>query len=108
MLYLGSFAALRDPSSRSPDQLFVDPGRDWFNLRRLNQSNQASYLNLVAMLLQAMSYTGLNRFQCPSEITSTASPTTLMAVSSSIAYAGTDSLAAHFSAFASVLCGSIS
>lgn len=45
----------------------------------------------------------VNSFQCPSETTSTAPSTTLMAVSSSIAYAGTGMSAAHFSALAMVL-----
>src|SRR5262249_28071747 len=48
---------------------------------------------------------GVNSFQCPSETTSTVPSTTLMAVSSSIAYAGPCRSAAHFSALAMVLCG---
>src|SRR4051812_16844292 len=43
---------------------------------------------------------GVNSFQCPSETTSTVPSTTLMAVSSSIAYAGPDKPAAHRSAAA--------
>jgi hypothetical protein len=43
---------------------------------------------------------GLNSFQCPSETTSTVPSITLTAVSSSIAYVGTGSRPAHFSAFA--------
>src|SRR6266545_3662816 len=43
---------------------------------------------------------GLNSFQCPSETTSTVPSTTLMAVSSSIAYAGPEMPAAHCSASA--------
>ncbi len=42
----------------------------------------------------------LNSFQWPRETTSTVPSVTLMAVSSSIAYVGTGSLAAYFSAFA--------
>src|SRR6185437_1547316 len=45
---------------------------------------------------------GVNSLQCPSETTSTAPPTTLMAVSSSIAYAGFDKPAAQRSAAAMV------
>ena len=43
---------------------------------------------------------GLNSFQCPSETTSTVPSTTFTAVSSSMAYVGTGSRPAHFSAFA--------
>jgi hypothetical protein len=42
----------------------------------------------------------MNSFQCPSETTSTVPSTTLMAVSSSIAYAGPEIPAAHCSALA--------
>lgn len=48
-----------------------------------------------------------NLRQFPSETTSTAPSTTLIAVSSSIAYEGQSSVAAHFSAFAIVLLGSV-
>ena len=47
----------------------------------------------------------LNSFQFPSETTSTVPSTTLMAVSSSIAYAGPDKPAAHSSAAAIVFVG---
>ena len=43
---------------------------------------------------------GLNSFQCPSETISTVPSITLTTVSSSIAYVGTGSRPAHFSAFA--------
>jgi hypothetical protein len=46
-----------------------------------------------------------NSFQCPSETTSTVPPVTLMAVWSSIAYAGPAISAAHLSAPAMVLSG---
>src|SRR5437588_7972919 len=46
--------------------------------------------------------TAVSSFQCPSETTSTVPSTTLMAVSSSIAYAGPDKPAAHRSAAAIV------
>lgn len=55
-----------------------------------------------------MPYAGVNSFQYPSEITSTVSSTTLIAVSSSIAYAGPPIWVAHFSALAIVLWGNIS
>jgi hypothetical protein len=48
---------------------------------------------------------GVNNFQCPSEMTSTVPSTILMAVSSSIAYAGPDKPAAHRSASAMVFSG---
>ena len=49
-----------------------------------------------------------NSFQCPSETTSTVPSTTCMAVSSSIAYAGTDMPAAHLSASAMEFSGKAS
>src|SRR5512138_4163 len=48
---------------------------------------------------------GVNSFQCPSEMTSTVPLTTLMAVWSSIAYAGPPILAAHLSALGRVFSG---
>ena len=48
--------------------------------------------------LYASRVQGVNSFQCPSEMTSTVPPVTLMAVWSSIAYPGTGTLPAHFSA----------
>ena len=48
---------------------------------------------------------GVNKFQCSSETTSTAPSVTLMAVSSSIPYAGAVRPAAHFSASANVFSG---
>src|SRR3954462_8412771 len=48
---------------------------------------------------------GLHSFQCPSETTSTVPSTTVMAVSSSIAYAGPEMPAAHCSASAIELPG---
>src|SRR5262249_53513441 len=56
-------------------------------------------------LMGAPAYFWVKSFQCPSEMTSTAPSTTLKAVSSSIAYAGHPSPAAHFSAAAMVFSG---
>src|ERR1039458_8620911 len=49
---------------------------------------------------QSLAAVGVNNFQCPSETTSTVPPDTLIAVSSSIAYVETGTLAAHLSMFA--------
>src|SRR6478672_11225657 len=54
------------------------------------------------LLLAEVAYSWVNNFQCPSETTSTAPSTTCMAVWSSIAYAGPEMSAAHFSAVAMV------
>jgi hypothetical protein len=81
--------------------------KEWANPRRPHHAGLGGVL-LYAMLLQVMPNQGVNSFQCPSETTSTIPSTTLMAVSSSIAYPGTRMPAAHLSASAMVFSGSIS
>src|SRR5919199_1119245 len=73
------------------------PGR-WF-LSALQQALEQ------VLCLRTSSHQGVNSFHLPSEITSTAPSITLMAVSSSIAYAGPPIPAAHFSAAAIVFSG---
>ena len=67
----------------------------WTEARRL----QTEFAELDCCAL------GANSFQCPSETTSTSPSTTLIAVSSSIAYAGFARPAAHRSASAMVFSG---
>ena len=67
-----------------------------------------THADIRAALWDALPSQRVNSFQCPSDMTSTVPSTTLMAVSSSIAYAGPGMSAAHRSASAMVFSGSSS
>ena len=67
-----------------------------------------THADIRAALWDALPSQRVNSFQCPSDMTSTVPSTTLMAVSSSIAYAGPGMPAAHRSASAMVFSGSSS
>jgi hypothetical protein len=72
---------------------------------RLNLFGMPGAPLLFGWLVAQFWSTGSKNFQCPSETTSTLPSTTLMAVWSSIAYAGPPMPLAHFSASAMVFSG---
>jgi hypothetical protein len=97
----------RDPADRTRRRIAAEELEDLHRLDAKLQGDESraqSRGRSARPIAVGCGYQG-SSFQCPSETTSTVPSVTLMAVWSSMAYAGPAMLAAHLSAWARVLPG---